>query len=289
VPNKLPRKPQGQRPTSTLNNWVAGLTNTLQMPVSSVRTRQLTKKAQAELIQKFKRAKRRAIILDYDGTLVTYTNDPMASKPPKSLLGSFAKLATLPNITVAIVSSRTRANLDDWFGRSPITLVAEHAAMLRSHGHKWEKLTKKSRSWKEELLPYMERFTADTPRSALEEKEFSLAWHYRASPPYQAQKNLVILKQTLRPLLAKYDLKISSSNKIIEIKPASINKAEVMQALIKSHGFVLVIGDDSSDEEMFKAAPATSYTVKVGRGLTAAKYRIPHPVEALHLLADLAG
>jgi trehalose 6-phosphate synthase/phosphatase len=38
--------------------------------------------------------------------------------------------------------------------------------------------------------------------------------------------------------------------------------------------FVLCIGDDTTDEDMFRALQGKGYTIKVGRGNTAAEYTI---------------
>ena len=136
----------------------------------------------------------------------------------------------------------------------------------------WKTLSRAESRWKKQILPILHKYASLTPMARVEEKPHSLVWHYRQSPPYYAQKNVVILKRILRPLLKSFGLAIFQGNKILEIKDPTINKgAAVKKWLNKDYTFVLAIGDDYTDEDMFEALPLTSYTLKVRGGRTAAR------------------
>ena len=56
-----------------------------------------------------------------------------------------------------------------------------------------------------------------------------------------------------------------------------------------SPDFCFCIGDDTTDEDMFKALEKEAYTVKVGSGTTAAKYNLQTQVEVLPFLESLTS
>ena len=84
-------------------------------------------------------------------------------------------------------------------------------------------------------------------------------------------------------MLGNSGIGVYSGNKIIEVKPRGITKGVVAEELLASTGadFVLAIGDDYTDEDMFKALPESAYTIKVGFGETHARFRLPG-VESVH-------
>jgi trehalose 6-phosphate synthase/phosphatase len=84
------------------------------------------------------------------------------------------------------------------------------------------------------------------------------------------------LRHELAAALDGPDVGLFNGNKIIEIKPQSVNKGTVVKALITQHAanFVFCAGDDYTDEDMFHELPKSAWTVKVGAGDTRAKYQI---------------
>lgn len=51
--------------------------------------------------------------------------------------------------------------------------------------------------------------------------------------------------------------------------------------------FTLCLGDDATDEDMFRALKDNGYTIKVGSGITAAKFSLPSQAQVLPLLQEL--
>jgi trehalose 6-phosphate synthase/phosphatase len=56
-----------------------------------------------------------------------------------------------------------------------------------------------------------------------------------------------------------------------------------------SPDFTLCIGDDTTDEDMFKALENRAYTIKIGNGSTAAKYNISSQGEVLGFMKKLVA
>jgi hypothetical protein len=80
-----------------------------------------------------RRASRRLLMLDYDGTLVPFARQPWQATPPPAVLRHLTSLAVEPRNCVALTSGGTAEDLDRWFGAiRGIWLVAEHGAELKS-------------------------------------------------------------------------------------------------------------------------------------------------------------
>jgi len=64
----------------------------------------------------------------------------------------------------------------------------EHGVWLRPRGAEWRMLKTMTADWKERVRPILQLYVDRLPGALLEEKEFSLAWHYRRADPEQASR-----------------------------------------------------------------------------------------------------
>lgn len=270
----------------TVYDWAGDFMTTLNKPVLLKRTPLLTPIRRKNLVSNFEGATSRLLIFDYDGVLAPFVRKPSDAVPSAAVLGVLKRLSSMPKTTVAIVSGRTAQDLETWFGHLPLTLVAEHGALIRKPKGKWQQLATKSTDWKKVIKPALQKHAANTPGAFVEEKACSLVWHYRNASPYYAQKNIAILKSALKPVLRQYGLKLFDGNRIIEIKAPTITKGiSVKQLLLKPYDFIMACGDDYTDEDMFKALPKRAFTIKVGQGNTVARYRLNNPSQVQDLLS----
>ncbi|MGH7241223.1 MAG: trehalose-phosphatase, partial [Candidatus Saccharimonadales bacterium] len=265
--------------------WANKFTHTLKQDLRiQPKTKSLPATKFKEIIEPFKTTKHRLVLLDYDGVLEPFHRNPKHAEPPaslKKLLTSLSELAT-----VVIISGRSKSELQDWLGDLPVSLVAEHGAFSRRSGSSsWRKHYKANRpEWRDEVATLMVRYAAKTPGAMVETKEASLVWHYRNAQPYAAQKYLVILRKLLKPVATRYGLEVQMGNKILEVRPASINKGVAALSWVRPNtDFVLAVGDDYTDEFMFSMLPPSAFTIKVSTGRTVAKYRMKD-VEAVQSL-----
>ncbi len=283
---------QKQLSSNTVQHWAGSFMKTLQKPVprtTSLRTPSLTTTRISKIKNSYHLTSKRLLLLDYDGTLMPHTDHHSHAVPPKKLLRLLESLSNDDKNEVVLISGRSREDLQDWFGDININLIAEHGALIKSAGHKtWHETVDSGRRWKKTMLPILQHYTDITPNAFIEEKQYSLVWHYRTSPPFAAQKNLQILHRVLRPLARQHGLELFQGNKILEVKDPGINKGNAVHRwLRREHDFVLVIGDDFTDEDMFAAVPASAITIKVGRGRTIANYRATSSDEVISLLTKL--
>jgi len=165
-------------------------------------------------------------------------------------------------------------------------LIAEHGAWFKEKGKDWETIEPLQNDWKEEIWPILELYVDRTPGSFIEEKEFSLVWHYRKADPELAQVRARELKDGLLDLTANLDLGVLEGSKAIEIKNAGINKGRVALHWISKGNwdFILAIGDDLTDEDVFEVLPERAYSIKVGFDISKAKFNLDSYIEVRRLL-----
>lgn len=238
---------------------------------------------------------RRLLLLDYDGTLVSFASRPQDAVPPLELVNRLAALASDSTNMVAVVSGRTRHDLDRWFGGvKGLWLAAEHGAMLRSPDTaewKTERLVT-SEGWKPRVRSILDHFVDRTPGSFVEEKEYSLVWHYRRVHPEFGEWIAHELVSTLERALADTELVAQHGNKIVEVKLTFANKGEVLARLLQAcpdPAFLLFAGDDRTDEDLFARLPDSAWTILVGNRPSRARFRLPDPLRMRNLLFQLAG
>ncbi len=242
------------------------------------------------LVAEYAAAETRLLLLDYDGTLVPFAPTPGAAKPDRALRTVLARLAGDPRNEVAIVSGRDRETLAAWLGDLDVALVAEHGAWVRERGGAWRATVARDAAWKERVRPILERYARRTPGAIVEEKAFSLTWHFRRAEPYASRLRVPKLLGALRDLAAHLDLHVLAGDHVIEIKAGAFHKGQAAaQWVEREFRFILAAGDDRTDEDLFGALPAGSCTIKVGGGRSRATYRLPGPREVRALLARLAG
>ena len=252
--------------------------------------RKLTEETQKKLIKAYSLSDNNIILLDYDGTLVPFAEKPQKAKPDDELLSMLNVLGEKAKNEVIIISGRDKETLDKWFGHRKLCLIAEHGVWIKDRGKPWETIEPLRDDWKEQMRPVLEWYEDRTPGSFIEEKDFSLVWHYRKADPELASVRARELKDELLQLTANLNLGVLEGSKIIEIKSVGINKGRAaLHWLSKGDwGFVLGIGDDWTDEDLFAILPESAYSIKVGHSPSKAKFNVDSVWEVRSLIKELA-
>lgn len=240
-----------------------------------------------EIIDRYRNARNKLVLLDYDGTLVDFTIRPDDAKPPGRLLKILSKISDDPSVKIVIITGREYRGIEKFIGHLPIDIIAEHGAMIKEHGT-WKEQANDAGFWKKGILLTLKEITSKCPGSFIEEKSFSLAWHYRDSDPesgYACSREIMGL---LDGNIHSYVLKVLDGNKVVEIFNKDIGKGRAVKNLVEQNDYdcILSIGDDRTDEEMFDALKENekAITIKVGDQVTCAKYRLNAPENVLQLL-----
>jgi trehalose 6-phosphate synthase/phosphatase len=273
--------------------WADDFVQTListQKTEAARRARLLTGKAYSSVSQQYRAATRRALLLDYDGTLVPFAAEPRTARPDAEVIEVLTALGNDPANDVVIISGRPRQTLMEWFGKLPVSLVAEHGVWLRDKDADWRMLKTMTADWKERVRPILQLFVDRLPGALLEEKEFSLAWHYRRADPDQASLRAKELLDDLTGFTRNIDVQVFEGNKVIEVRNSGVNKGTAAQEWLagRTTDFILGIGDDWTDEDLFRALPANACSVRVGAATTAARYFLVNPTAVRRMLRELS-
>jgi trehalose 6-phosphate synthase/phosphatase len=254
-------------------------------------TKHLSTNELAKIGSAFKRAERRHLFLDYDGTLVPYARHPRLAIPNKDLIGLLSILSSDRKTEATIISGRDSLTLEEWFRNLPINLVAEHGASIKLRNGAWHHEKEVDQTWKPRIRPTLELFSQRSPGSFIEEKIHTLAWHYRNVDPELGFVRSRELLDNLHHLLRNTPLHIIDGNKVIEIRMAGVDKGTVARKFLEesTYDFVLAVGDDKTDEDMFRALAGKAVTIKIGRGNTTAQYSLAGQAEVIRLLNHLVN
>jgi trehalose 6-phosphate synthase/phosphatase len=299
---KMPKKEQLSRLKSmqkrissyTVQEWGKDFVEQLEetkAESSDIKRKRLTKQSTAQLLDSFKTANNKLIFLDYDGTLQNFTSSPKVNqaKPSKKIKALLESIAKKSGVKLCIVSGRSRHALESWFGDTSLGLVAEHGAWVK-YDREWTPVDSAFSQDKAALLPILKKYASRTAGAVVEEKDFALVWHYRNVPTELAYIRTLNLKRELEGVLGDSDIGVFHGHKILEVKLKDVHKgyaAAEMAAMYPSE-FILSIGDDYTDEDMFRSLPEEAYTIKVGPGETAARFQLANVEKVIDLLVKLS-
>ncbi|OWM76046.1 probable alpha,alpha-trehalose-phosphate synthase [UDP-forming] 9 [Punica granatum] len=260
------------------------------------------------IVSAYKRTKRRAIFLDYDGTLVPETS--ISKMPSHEVLSVLNSLSSDPKNTVFIVSGRGRDSLSEWLAPCEMLgIAAEHGYFIR-----WKKTADWETTcvgadldWKNIVEPVMKQYMEATDGSTIEYKESAVVWHHQDADPDFGSCQAKELLDHLESVLANEPAVVKRGQHIVEVKPQGVSKGfvaeKVLSTIINSNeppDFVMCVGDDRSDEDMFESILSTVscpslrvmpeiFACTVGRKPSKAKYYLEDVGEVVKVLQGLAN
>lgn len=228
-----------------------------------------------QLYAAYKNAEKALIILDYDGTLMNFDPDPQAVFPDEDLIKLLKAMAAKEGHCLVVNSGRDKKTLNSWLGELGLDLAAEHGVWVKK-GKDWFKNEGLKTDWKSKIRQVLQNVVERTPGSFIEEKDYSLAWHYRRIDRDLGEKRVREFRDVLIYLTANLDLQVLEGNKVVEIKNAGVNKGKATLNWLNEgpYDFILAIGDDYTDEDIFTVLPTDAYSIKVGLGQTKARFNV---------------
>lgn len=229
------------------------------------------------IVAAYRSANSRIVFIDYDGTLI-----PFAKYPEQAILGDEAKkvltlVADDIHNKVVIISGRDKSFLERQFKDMNLTLIAEHGLFIKHPGEEWKSMVQFETEWKNKVYPVLRDFVDRCSGSFIEEKNASLVWHFRNVDEDFVQVRINELKDNLFEILKnEQKLIMLEGNKILEVKSTAYDKGSSALRLLhqKAFDFILAIGDDRTDEDLFRALPEKSFTIKVGTAMSLARYNL---------------
>ncbi|SDJ81440.1 MULTISPECIES: bifunctional alpha,alpha-trehalose-phosphate synthase (UDP-forming)/trehalose-phosphatase [Methanoculleus] len=246
----------------------------------------ITPDIREELVADYATGEDRLLLLDYDGTLVPFAAKPQKAVPDDATRKLLEALSRAPGNEVVVISGRDRYTLDAWFGAMDIGLIAEHGVWIKERSGEWRMSEALSDEWKAEIYPLLELYTDRTPGAFIEEKDYSLVWHYRRTEPLLGAQRAKDLKDDLLHLTSNLNVGVMEGNKVIEIKNNVVNKGRAALNWVtqRAWDFILAIGDDRTDEDLFEVLPPEAYSIKVGLAPSRARFNLVEQRDVLPLL-----
>jgi trehalose 6-phosphate phosphatase len=216
---------------------------------------------------------------DFDGTLAPFATDPMQSRAAPGALTSLSAAASLPGVSVALVSGRdlqTLRTLTAIPQASPIVLLGSHGSQSSlDHGAGSSTLDQGARARLAAACADLEEVAAAHPGTRIELKPGAVALHTRGVETTVGEAALA----AAMTLSTRYTgVRVIPGKQVVELTVMETDKGYALRALAAARGVdaSAYFGDDVTDERAFAALDARSgdVTVKVGEGNTLAAHRL---------------
>lgn len=245
------------------------------------------------------------LFIDYDGTLTEIKNKPEYAKPGKKLI-EFINTINNPKFAIIIISGRPLKDLAKILNKMDLTkinLIGNHGAEIKfaainNNVYKYSNISMLNYKTIKILKKKIREYAHDIENSQIEEKPFSFAFHYRNSP----LKEMAKIKELINYLEEQkkiFKFRYLKMKKVIEVMPVNLNKGSVIPIILKKYVkstkytkniFIICIGDDITDEDLFNANK-TGINIRVSRPhsltKTAASYYLKNPDEVLSFLEKI--
>ncbi len=234
----------------------------------------------------FRGAEKRILFLDYDGTLVPIANKPQLAVPDKKVLALLKRITKIPDADVVIISGRGKHDLDEWFGKLKLTVIAEHGVWIKKPRGKWRLARQLRNDWKPAIMQILVRYSDMLPGSTIEEKDYSVVWHFRNSDSSISELRVKEFVDDMVQFTAANEIDVLLGKKVVEIKCSGVSKGDTAIDLLShdEYDFVMAAGDDDTDEALFKAMPDGAYTIKIGKRKSFADFSLPSSTELVDIL-----
>ncbi|XP_044488299.1 probable alpha,alpha-trehalose-phosphate synthase [UDP-forming] 9 isoform X2 [Mangifera indica] len=259
------------------------------------------------IVSAYRRTSRRTIFLGYDGTVVPETS--IIKSPSPEVINILKTLCSDPKNTVFIVSGRGRKTLTDWLAPCEMLgIAAEHGYFVRwNNTSDWEtNHPGADLEWIRIVEPIMKLYTEATDGSSIETKESALVWQYQDADPDFGSCQAKEMMDHLENVLANEPAVVKSGQHIVEVKPQGVTKGLVAEKILlqmvndgRPPDFVMCVGDDKSDEDMFESILNTLssqslptapeiFACTIGQKPSKAKYYLDDATDVVRMLKGLA-
>jgi trehalose 6-phosphate synthase/phosphatase len=243
--------------------------------------------------REFRAAKRRIIILDYDGTLAAFAETPAAAAPSSDVVELLSRLARLPETYVYVVTSRSRETMLQWLQDPQLGLCVDDGRLLRRPEQgEWNELASVSTEWMESVLPVLRSYARMTPGAIVVRRSTSLEWHWRRCDPEFGQWQARELALELSETMTNQPVRVTQGSKVVAVRSQAVYKGLLVDELkpeLAPDDFVLAVGDDEDDEDMFWRLPEEAWSVRIGTHSPHARFLAKRQASIPGLLRELAA
>lgn len=208
------------------------------------------------------------VAADFDGTLSPLVPDPATAKPHQRALAALTRLSHLPGVHGVIISGRERSVL------AGLTGAPESIVLIGTHGTETDQTPDPEAAARvQRLVDALERVAATHEGTLLEPKPSGASLHYRLAIDRQAAA------EAAREVGRRFGVRMIHGKEVVELLVGDGDKGTAITAHRRRTGAAAVVflGDDTTDEDVFRTLGPGDVGVKVGEGETVAGYRVADP------------
>ncbi len=277
----------------TIFTWVRDFMQHLESAVAQdqeISAHRFGSEAKKKLIRQYEKSIRRFLVFDMDELLISDSLNAALDKQT-DFTRVIKHLARSQNNEVVVLSGMDQEQLGSIFEDSPVHLYASLGAWVREFDSEWHEDVRPDTAWKRVISPILELFVQRTPGSYLETRNYSLLWHYEKTEHQLQSQRTAELKSTLIGLIANHDVKMRQGASCIEIRSSSLSKAKNISFWLSNQywDFILAVGDDWTEDDVFRSLPSSAFTIKIGSEWGKARYWTSDSEKVYAVLARLAG
>ena len=232
-----------------------------------------------------------ALVLDFDGSIVELAPTPDSVNVTSHLPLLLESLCEALDDAVAIVTGRSIAQIDAYFGSTIFAVAGLHGFERRTPNGTLIRPPAPANDLQNARF-MLEAFAKRHQGVFVEDKEFAIALHYRLNPE---SRDACWDAVTAAIAGNTDDWQVVEGKSIFDIKPRSYTKGTAIAAFMSEPPFAgrvpVFCGDDVTDEDGFAAVNARGgVSIRVGNGVdTSASLRVDTVNEFLDWLSQIAS
>jgi trehalose-phosphatase len=223
------------------------------------------------LAGKIRSAQQLLLFTDFDGTLLAIKDRPSECFLDPAVGLTLSALAGQDRVVIGIISGRELEDLRTRVGVDGIAYAGNHGLEIKGPGFAFRELNAVSLIKElQGLVNNLSQITAGFPGAWVQDKGLSASIHYRQVNPADVPRLLDVVRNVAKPLLDAQKIVLSTGKMVLEIRPAvdwhkgkAVGWLAQKMSPICSEPLLIYLGDDETDEDVFKAWPG-EITVCVG-------------------------
>ncbi|OGE18798.1 trehalose-phosphatase [Candidatus Daviesbacteria bacterium RIFCSPHIGHO2_02_FULL_41_10] len=237
--------------------------------------------------------KPKLLLFDFDGTLAPIAKSPREAKLSPKTKSLLQQLSAKKDVYLAIVSGRRLDDIKARIGLSNIIYGGNHGLEGEILGEKYSfpipnKMFRDLRTIKDQLDKLATKFNG----VLVEDKGLTLSFHYRLAEEKLIAEITSLINEVLQPFVTNQSVSVMVGKKVTDISPnVNWNKGcfasliiDRITERIKTSPVVIIIGDDKTDENVFRMFDK-GISIRVGTSSRSkAKYKLRDTQEVFEFL-----
>ncbi len=241
--------------------------------------------------EQLSRARDRVLLLDYDGTIAPFSADRNRAFPYPNVPELLDCIMSTCRTRVLLISGRSAREIPPLLGLNP------HPEIWGTYGI--ERLQTDGRYFVDHVSDDAQFALAEADAclqkegvaQLVEVKPGGIAVHWRGLNPRHMEQAKTVAYRVLSPLALRGHLLLTEFDGGVELREPVRSKADVVRLVLSEHSvdvLVAYLGDDTTDEDAFRALNGRGLTVLVRSTyrFTAAQTWIRPPEELVQFLTD---